>query len=107
MTGNLQIGDLSVSDGAHCTRQSSLTDRSPIWRFLLKDTQITDAGLAHLEGLTKLSGLFVSSTQVSDAGLAHLKRLTKLTSLGLRQTQVTDGGVNQLKQVLPSLSIDR
>ena len=44
----------------------------------------------------KLSSLGLNRTQVTDAGLAHLKGLTKLSSLGLDGTLVTDAGLVQL-----------
>jgi hypothetical protein len=43
---------------------------------------------------------------VSEAGLAHLKAMTKLSDLNLTLTQVTDAGVKDLEQALPSLHID-
>jgi internalin A len=39
---------------------------------------VTDAGLAHLAGLTSLQELNLWDTQVTDAGLAHLAGLTSL-----------------------------
>ena len=42
----------------------------------LHGTRITDAGLEHLRGLTKLQRLNLSFTEVTDAGLDHLKGLT-------------------------------
>jgi Leucine-rich repeat (LRR) protein len=69
--------------------------------------QVSDAGLAHLRGLTQLKGLNLSSTQVTDAGLEHLRGLTRLTYLHLSNTQVTDASVNELKKVLPNLYVGR
>ena len=34
---------------------------------------MTDAGLEHLKGLTKLQWLDLAGTEVTDAGLEHLK----------------------------------
>ena len=51
--------------------------------------QITDAGLAHLTGLTALESLYLRSTQITDAGLALLTGLTVLENLDLGDTQVT------------------
>ena len=47
---------------------------------------MTDAGLAHLKGLTNLE-LDLSGTQVTDAGLSHLKGLTNLSDLDLADTK--------------------
>ena len=63
----------------------------------LDGTQVTDAGLEHLKGLTRLQSLDLSGTQVTDAGLEHLKGLTQLQWLSLEGTQVTDAGLEHLK----------
>jgi hypothetical protein len=42
----------------------------------LNRTQITDAGLAHLQGMRSLSGLFVVGTGVTEEGIAALKKAT-------------------------------
>ena len=63
----------------------------------LNDTQVTDAGLKHLKGLTQLQALLLNHTQVTDAGLEHLKRLTQLQGLSLNSTHVTDAGLENLK----------
>ena len=67
--------------------------------------QITDVGLAHLKGLTKLQGLNLTGTQITDAGLVHLKGLTKLWGLNLMDTQITDAGVDELQKALPNCKI--
>ena len=58
----------------------------------LDEIQITDSGLVHLVGLTKLQTLSLGATQVTDVELEHLKRLTNLQSLNVGRTQVTDAG---------------
>ena len=67
-------------------------------------TQITDAGLVHLSGLTSLTTLYLSDTQVTDAGLKHLKNMASLNTLFLNNTQITDAGLAHLTD-LASLSI--
>jgi len=79
-----------------------LTEIGRIGAIYLYNTQITDAGLVHLAGLTSLQELFVT-----DAGLVHLKGLTSLQTLGLGNTQVTDAGVAKLKEALPNCEISR
>ncbi len=73
----------------------------------LDGTEVTDAGLVHLKGLTSLRRLLLSDTKVTDAGLVHLKGLTSLQALNLRYTKVTDAGVKKLQQALPNCKISR
>ncbi|HUY92471.1 MAG TPA: leucine-rich repeat domain-containing protein [Pirellulales bacterium] len=65
----------------------------------LDNTQITDAGLARLQELTGLQTLWLDNTPITDAGLAHLEGLTGLQSLWLDNTQITDAGLAQLKRL--------
>ena len=67
----------------------------------LSGTQITDAGLIHLTGLTGLEELDLRGTQISNAGLVHLKGLSGLYALNLRDTQTTGAGLADLKNALP------
>ena len=70
-------------------------------------TNVTDAGLMHLLGLTELITLDLGGNyHVSDAGLVHIQGLTKLTTLELGFTEVTDAGVEKLQQVLPKCNIN-
>jgi hypothetical protein len=104
----------------------------PVYELGLNGTQITDAGLAHLEGKSNLrslnlsdnsitdaglvflpslkehlQSLDLSDTRVSDAVLRNLRRLTNLRRLDLGNTCVTDSGVKELQQALPSCAIFR
>ncbi len=63
----------------------------------LNGTEITDAGLVHLKGLTSLESLRLPGTEISDAGLEHLKALTSLEGLWLHDTEITDAGLVHLK----------
>jgi hypothetical protein len=58
---------------------------------------VTDAGVAHLAGLTKLRVLNLSGTDVGDAGLSHLSCLTNLRELRLSATSVTGDGLAHLR----------
>ena len=55
--------------------------------------------------LVHLGLLDLDSTNVTDAGLKHLEGLTGLAELNLYGTQVTDEGVNKLQQALPNCEI--
>jgi hypothetical protein len=47
----------------------------------------------------------LGGTQVSDAGLAHLRGLTRLWWLSLDNAQVSDAGVDELKKALPNTGV--
>jgi formylglycine-generating enzyme required for sulfatase activity len=72
----------------------------------LRGTPVTDAGLAHLKGLTSLTHLPLDYTQVGDAGLVHLKACTKLARLYLKKTKVTARGIADLRKALPQCRIE-
>ncbi len=63
---------------------------------LLRDSSLSDTGLAHLSGLANLSILDLGQTRITGAGLAHLKGLSKLQVLDLVGTHVTDDGLAHL-----------
>lgn len=62
----------------------------------LSHTDVDDAGLAHVAGLTRLKRLCVASTRVTSAGLVPLKCLKTLESLDLSDTEVGDAGIEYL-----------
>jgi Leucine-rich repeat (LRR) protein len=74
------------------------------WAGSFKQSDVTDAGVRHLSGLTDLEVLDLQATAVTDAGLQSLAGLTSLKELYLGQTLVTDTGMEYLKK-LPSLEI--
>ena len=67
--------------------------------------QITDDGLVHLAGLTKLETLNLWNTQITDNGLVHLVGLTALRRLGLTVARVTESGLAELERKLPNCKI--
>jgi len=71
----------------------------------LSETNVSDAGLEHLKGLTNLDKLVLSNTQVTDAGLKHLQGLTNLITLWLDNTKVTDAGVKKFQPSLPNCEV--
>jgi Leucine-rich repeat (LRR) protein len=66
----------------------------------LGETQVTEAGLEHLKDFTNLRSLVLVHTQVSEAGIIHLRGLTNLTQLDLGNTPVTDADLEQLKGLM-------
>ena len=80
----------------------------PIATVRLTGTEVTDAHLVHLKGLTSLENLDLRYWgNLTDAGLEHLKGLTGLRVLNLSGTKVTDEGVKKLQQALPNCKIHR
>ena len=79
-----------------------LTGLTALETLELYGTPITDAGLVHLSGLTTLKTLGLSRTQVTDAGLVHLTGLMALERLWIYGTQVTEVGVAKLQKALPN-----
>jgi hypothetical protein len=68
--------------------------------------RLTDAGLKHLEGLSRLEYLNLEWHRgITDAGLEHLRGLTSLRELNLAATGVTEAGVRKLQESLPKARI--
>ncbi len=65
-------------------------------RLHLGETDMTDASLATLAGLGKLTHLDLAATDTGDEGLKHLGKLTSLRFLRLRETRLTDAGLEHL-----------
>ena len=84
-----------------CGGKVTVDKNKVVVKVHLIGTKVTDAGLVHLKGLTKLTTLNLShfNSEVTDAGLVHLKRLTKLEDLSLNGTKVTDAGLVHLKEM--------
>ena len=67
----------------------------------------TLGGLVRLDENKAVVSVSLIGTNVTDAGLVHLKGLTKLEYLNLNGTKVTDAGIKQLQQTLPNCKITR
>jgi hypothetical protein len=88
---------------ADLTRLEGLTGLERLW---LQDTQVSDAGLEHLKGLSAIQELDLSNTRVSDAGLEHFKGTSSLKRLWLINTHVSDEGIAELRAALPNCNIE-
>lgn len=64
---------------------------------LLDARGLSDKGLKHLAGLSKLETLSISRAGLTGEGLADLKELTQLRSLDLHDNKLTDAGLAYLK----------
>jgi hypothetical protein len=63
----------------------------------LDDTEITDAGMGHLKGLTELDVLALHGTNINGEGLANLSALPKLRVLNLSNCPITDDSLAHIK----------
>ena len=75
-------------------------------KLFLSKTQLTDDGLAQLQGLSKLKKLSLEETQITDDGLKALHGMRSLRALYLYGTGVTEAGAERLRQVIPGCQID-
>ncbi|MGI9471054.1 MAG: hypothetical protein ACR2NZ_05955 [Rubripirellula sp.] len=80
---------------------------SKVSRLSLRDTGITDAGLAILAQYPALSSLSISNAPITDRSLLQLTKQKSLTSLTLRETDVTEEGLKTLRQKMPKLRYTR
>jgi len=62
-------------------------------------------GLADIAKLSALGELELWGTGISDAGLAHLVSLKKLTTVDVSDTRVTHRSRSQLRQALPGCRV--
>jgi hypothetical protein len=78
---------------------------SELESLVLNDTAVTDVGLAHLRGLTRLRTLSLDSTRVTGEGFVELRSLKALRTLWLKQTLANPVYVEGLKKALPGLEV--
>jgi hypothetical protein len=65
----------------------------------LGNSNITDANLEAIAGLSSLTGLFLEKTAITDKGIMVLKNLLQLQYLNLVGTKVTAKGLELLKDL--------
>jgi internalin A len=98
--GNLTLVDTLVFDPsnvsdlglAHLDRLTSLR-----WLSISSASSSADTRIMRLKMLTRLQGLNLDGSDVTDAGLTHLQSFTGLELLGLSDTGITDEGLAHLK----------
>ena len=77
--------------------------------FMLRGrNEVTDAGVAHLARMTTLKGLYLENSRISDAGLSYVSGLTGLETVNLGGTQIGDAGLAHLNRLtrLENLGLD-
>jgi hypothetical protein len=76
--------------------------------LLLDDSDITDASLAAIGRLSKLTTVRLSGPKVTDAGMAHVSNLRDLEVLILGRVAITDEGLRHIRNLkkLRILNVD-
>jgi Leucine-rich repeat (LRR) protein len=103
------LEDLDLSDNQLQHLQLENLPRLQSLRFGL--SPVDDSQLKQLSQMPLLESISIGkvggSTNVTDAGLEHLKGLSHLKRLYLFSTCVTDEGVAELKRALPNLQVSK
>lgn len=109
-----QLRDLKVLYLVHCKQLDdehlAVCRRLKKLRKLYLPAQIGDAGMRHLDVLTKLQVLHLADAKITDRGLSYVKEMSRLKELSLWRCQhVADAGLEHLKvlQALRSLDLRR
>jgi len=86
---------------------AQLEGLSKLTRLSLYGSGITDDGMKALKTLTGLHVLQIGTTAITDAGLANISGLTQLEQLGLRGTKISDAGLAHIGNLtnLTSLNV--
>ena len=95
-------------DNLACSREIKLNFASHVNKattLALPDTQVTGAGLVHLEPLPRLRVLNLNGCAVTDESLESLAGLKNLRMLHVHGSKVTDAGARKFKAKMSGLAI--
>ncbi|HUQ90614.1 MAG TPA: hypothetical protein VM120_02960 [Bryobacteraceae bacterium] len=98
----LRIGDTQITDAG----MPVLKGLTQLEELDLHGTAITDVGLSHIAGLRRLKKLNLAGTGISDAGIEVLRGLTELEELNLYRTKVSNAGLDGLRGLKKLLEAD-
>jgi hypothetical protein len=73
----------------------------------LRDSQVTDADLSTLVGLTHLHWPDLSGTGITNDGLRVMNEMPSLKMVIVKRTQVTDAGIADLRHTMPGLTVEK
>ena len=94
------VGDWALSHLAENNVAPNLTSLD------LADTDVTDAGAAHLPKFTKMTRLSLFYCNISNAGLRHLASMPSLEVLNLDSREIGDDGLSYLRGLKNLKSLD-
>jgi hypothetical protein len=98
---HVDLGRCAITDASLAT----LAKMPRLSKLNLRQTKITDKGLESLTGLKKLQYLNLYGTEVTDAGIAMLATVKGLKQVFLWETKVTEAGAKKLQAALPGAQI--
>ena len=92
----------------HQRQRAAPAGRTELRHFVLLETKVTDAGLAHVKKCTKLESLNIHRLKIGNAGLAHLKDLTQMEVLVAGSTggEITDADLAHLARMNQLRTLD-
>jgi hypothetical protein len=86
---------------------AELTALPRLTALYVHDKSVTDAGMEHLASMAQLEVIDVSHTSITDRGLQQLESLKELKVLCLAETQVTDAAIEHFKSAVPGCDVRR
>ena len=96
-----ELQTLWIGNGVHVTDAGlvHLQNLTKLRRITLWGAPLNGTGLKYFKDLKQLEGLGLSDTRITDDGLAHLQSLPQLRKLQLGRTRVTDAGLEKLESM--------
>jgi hypothetical protein len=73
--------------------------------FIMLAGKLTNEGLAHLESLSNLEDLSLSGLAINNVGLGHLRKLPKLKKLSITRGDLDDATLDEFKKARPGVAI--
>ena len=82
-------------------------DRDRAWLDVLDlgGTRVTDLGIRHVSGLSRLTYLRLNRTRITDACVDDLLRLGHLDKLEVEGTDLSPDGIRRLEEGLPFCTV--
>ncbi|MCL2117567.1 MAG: hypothetical protein FWH27_03965 [Planctomycetaceae bacterium] len=78
----------------------------PVKIMMMQGIQLKDSDLENFVGLTQLEALSLEeNTEITDAGLKHLEKIAPIRSINLLGTNVTEEGIDEFKKKRPDVHV--